>query len=1653
MPYSKQSKKLGNGRGSPEPGPSKRDKHSSDEEDDPFPRKEKGASYSKMSKQGKINKKVPSVTKLGGMQTSCHNKPAELFRKDLISAMKLADTEILYESEYVVISDPWRQEWEKGVQVPVNEEEIMPLVVRSLKKAAEAGDFKLPPRKYLHDRTDETYVPIQHELTGMQEIADQIVRYDLDDQDVQWLELVNQDREEMGLQLINEWNLERMIEALENQCYTKTNALKKTEEGLGIEYDEDVACDVCRMLESEDTNEMVFCDGCDICVHQACYGIQTIPEGTWLCRICALGIKPMCLLCPKRGGAMKPTKSATKWTHVSCALWIPEVSIGCPEKMEPITKISNIPPSRWALVCCLCKERVGACIQCSVKQCKTAFHVTCGFAHNLDMRTIMDDSDDVDGIHLKAYCPKHSKNRNASDSDSPKKEESQEDEENDISEAEMAKKRMEKLNQLEEEFYTLVDQNEVAQKFYIPEEAVDIVAEYWKLKRKANNNKPLITPKMEEEDQMQRQQKDSLCARMKMFVHLRQDLERARNLCYMISKREKTKRQLFNVKEAVFRAQLQVLTDPSLNLSAREAERVRQMTKFNSLYSDHSRKSVLSGKAPRENLFTLENLKTPKDHEEEKEKAKAKIESEGKTNGKKNAEKKANASLSAKKKKDKAESGKIKTKDVNSVPTAASNKEKIKEEVDEAESDKVVSLEENNVELTDNHEDCDEASPKNYQGKVSPKRTEGETVAEEPDDIKVTEEELDLPNQKNLIPSNLRKKLTSILQSKTMMQKRQEKSDSNAEILNIDVESLDEEGASSELINEIPLPVEERRNLFDQFSSVQTLKVKEHSPTSTKKKDSVVNSALVNTNESTCKKNEDALISPDVKEDRVRHSSSHKKAKRHRHGRSSRKHKKPRRSHSPAGSDRFRLSVSPIIIKTEGDSIISKQSSRLSSESSLAKDKSPLSPETSHDASSHSPHHHGDNYSPMSLTRSGKSSKKKRSRRDRNSEGDSLRSDSSSASPIKPRRQHHHRSMLSPSAVSESSHVMTEDKLHPDKDHGFKVVKETDECSKLEDSPISDKGESRLKLHSKLRLKKQHSPVKGVISYEVIKDEEEDGEQKLKHQKDKDIKNCDNKVEDIMSQILDTSTVTHKGDNVFENVKISPSFLREDVAKGSQLHSEKDSKVMAKAEDKNEMQKMPERKSKGEEHGSKSHNPKRTNKVSVIKVKEETTDGEGMIEASHVSLVDVPPEKRTRSGMFYQEKDQSLPSDGLENSSDENFMPCNRSSKVSTVGRTRHLRRLRTTRKSHPGEKEEDGDMEDEDTDNVGSEAGDDSSEMEKNFSRGSKRKSNGLLCRGMKLKSPLPDKPEINKLLLDPSKLIVKNSLRKRVGDRLASALKGRSRWPSIRSNQTTMDKFVKRTNSYENVFSRPDIVRDPNAKRLSLPLARSDLSPLSVNKSSSVINTTHGNRDDTSLPVSPLKLQAITTTDSSPRGSLNSYHIPRRAQNSPSWLKTNNSPLRDSKASSQLSSTTMNEADATFGGEEKLQRHGLRRQLTSDSDRDNGNNPESFQRLRESNLDLTSVVNTPSKCDASKLNEDHFDGNQSYRSPSPVSSITSVASSRLGKYMVGRGEDEDDEEENTPTKRVTRSQVYEDISSCSPSSRLRSRGTILKPPKLTLS
>lgn len=64
---------------------------------------------------------------------------------------------------------------------------------------------------------------------------------------------------------------------------------------------------------------------------------------------------------------------------------------------------NELQQSRWALICVLCRERVGACIQCSIKTCKIAYHVTCAFKYGLEMKAIIEDEMADDGVKLRVY--------------------------------------------------------------------------------------------------------------------------------------------------------------------------------------------------------------------------------------------------------------------------------------------------------------------------------------------------------------------------------------------------------------------------------------------------------------------------------------------------------------------------------------------------------------------------------------------------------------------------------------------------------------------------------------------------------------------------------------------------------------------------------------------------------------------------------------------------------------------------------------------------------------------------------------------------------------------------------------------------------------------------------------------------------------------------------------------------------------------------------------------------------------------------------------------------------------------------------------------------------------------------------------------------
>ncbi|XP_073976582.1 uncharacterized protein isoform X3 [Rhodnius prolixus] len=180
-------------------------------------------------------------------------------------------------------------------------------------------------------------------------------------------------------------------------------------------------CCVCSDDRGWTENPLVYCDGpfCTVAVHQACYGIVTVPTGNWYCRKCESqencasperSTKVRCELCPNKDGALKPTDN-NAWAHVVCALYIPEVRFGNVTTMEPII-LQQIPQERYNKTCYICDENnrsasrstVGACMQCNKAGCRQTFHVTCAQAMGL---LCEEAGNYMDNVKYCGYCHHH----------------------------------------------------------------------------------------------------------------------------------------------------------------------------------------------------------------------------------------------------------------------------------------------------------------------------------------------------------------------------------------------------------------------------------------------------------------------------------------------------------------------------------------------------------------------------------------------------------------------------------------------------------------------------------------------------------------------------------------------------------------------------------------------------------------------------------------------------------------------------------------------------------------------------------------------------------------------------------------------------------------------------------------------------------------------------------------------------------------------------------------------------------------------------------------------------------------------------------------------------------------------------------------------
>jgi hypothetical protein len=212
-----------------------------------------------------------------------------------------------------------------------------------------------------------------------------------------------------------------------------------------LEQDMDAVCDICNDGEVTPDNQILFCEACNVAIHQFCYGIERIPDGDYYCIACryfkrekmgdatdrrggtvAPSALPICCeLCPRKQGAFirtemfprqrrkdrskeeAPAEPVSRWIHMTCAKWH-GLEIVKPETIEDPTQLKDY-FLREDAQCVLCLGRRGAYHKCRVEDCPNLMHVTC--ARSTGLCEVIHGENchgEVEENPWTLLCPEHS---------------------------------------------------------------------------------------------------------------------------------------------------------------------------------------------------------------------------------------------------------------------------------------------------------------------------------------------------------------------------------------------------------------------------------------------------------------------------------------------------------------------------------------------------------------------------------------------------------------------------------------------------------------------------------------------------------------------------------------------------------------------------------------------------------------------------------------------------------------------------------------------------------------------------------------------------------------------------------------------------------------------------------------------------------------------------------------------------------------------------------------------------------------------------------------------------------------------------------------------------------------------------------------------
>ncbi|VDN41013.1 unnamed protein product [Dibothriocephalus latus] len=145
--------------------------------------------------------------------------------------MLVADNDFGSFPNLIKITNAWKPDWLKdGVQVPTRDPSTLHPVF-------------VTPNKLIRCTRDEFYDANIHHVSKKAVISSAF--YQLDELDHAWLQTVNEERECLGEEKIQDWMIENIFEIAEEIAYIKSKDETLSNEKKSIEFDENTRCDVC----------------------------------------------------------------------------------------------------------------------------------------------------------------------------------------------------------------------------------------------------------------------------------------------------------------------------------------------------------------------------------------------------------------------------------------------------------------------------------------------------------------------------------------------------------------------------------------------------------------------------------------------------------------------------------------------------------------------------------------------------------------------------------------------------------------------------------------------------------------------------------------------------------------------------------------------------------------------------------------------------------------------------------------------------------------------------------------------------------------------------------------------------------------------------------------------------------------------------------------------------------------------------------------------------------------------------------------------------------------------------------------------------------------------------------------------------------------